>query len=85
MINNKVFDPQWAEYVLFASLLVCVCIVFSVMAYFYTYTDPAEIEAKFSEQNPEDKEEKKKGLEMRPESTNNSAGEKSEQVKQTKI
>ena len=42
------FDPQWAEYVLFASLLVCVCIIFSVMAFFYTYIDPAEIEAKFA-------------------------------------
>ncbi|CAL8322032.1 unnamed protein product [Merluccius merluccius] len=38
---------QWAEYVLFASLLVAVCLIFSVMAYFYTYMDPAEIEAQF--------------------------------------
>uniref|UniRef100_A0A8C7LCD1 Solute carrier family 15 member 1 n=1 Tax=Oncorhynchus kisutch TaxID=8019 RepID=A0A8C7LCD1_ONCKI len=38
---------QWAEYILFASLLVVVCIVFAVMSYFYTYTDPAEIEAQF--------------------------------------
>ncbi|XP_072538991.1 solute carrier family 15 member 1b [Salminus brasiliensis] len=68
---------QWAEYVLFASLLVCVCIIFSIMAYFYTYIDPAEIEAKFAEQNPEEKEEKKKNeLEM---------SEKPEQLKQTKI
>ncbi|CAL8268092.1 unnamed protein product [Lota lota] len=38
---------QWAEYVLFASLLVAVCLIFSVMAHFYTYMDPAEIEAQF--------------------------------------
>ncbi|XP_036425775.1 solute carrier family 15 member 1b [Colossoma macropomum] len=74
---------QWAEYVLFASLLVCVCIIFSIMAYFYTYIDPAEIEAKFTEQNPEDKEEKKKGLELG--NMYSLAAEKSEQVKQTKI
>ncbi|KAG7271407.1 hypothetical protein CRUP_031219 [Coryphaenoides rupestris] len=36
---------QWAEYVLFASLLVAVCFIFSIMAHFYTYMDPAEIEA----------------------------------------
>ncbi|KAM6934037.1 solute carrier family 15 member 1 [Xenentodon cancila] len=38
---------RWAEYVLFASLLVAVCIIFSIMACFYTYIDPAEIEAQF--------------------------------------
>ncbi|KAL6456008.1 hypothetical protein MHYP_G00358590 [Metynnis hypsauchen] len=74
---------QWAEYVLFASLLVCVCIIFSIMAYFYTYIDPAEIEAKFTEQNPEDKEEKKKGLELG--NMLSLAAEKPEQTKQTKI
>ncbi|XP_033843304.1 solute carrier family 15 member 1-like [Periophthalmus magnuspinnatus] len=39
---------QWTEYVLFASLLVAVCFIFSIMAYFYTYIDPAEIEAQFT-------------------------------------
>ncbi|XP_016093676.1 solute carrier family 15 member 1-like [Sinocyclocheilus grahami] len=53
---------QWAEYVLFASLLVAVSITFAVMAYFYTYIDPTEIEAKFMALEPEDK--KKKDLEM---------------------
>lgn len=38
---------QWAEYILFAALLVAVCIIFAVMAYFYTYIDPTEIEAQF--------------------------------------
>lgn len=52
---------QWAEYVLFASLLVAVCVIFSIMAYFYTYIDPAEIEAQFKENNElelDEKEEK---------------------------
>ncbi|KAK2849972.1 hypothetical protein Q7C36_008755 [Tachysurus vachellii] len=52
---------KWAEYVLFASLLVAVCVIFSIMAYFYTYIDPAEIEAQFKENNelePDEKEEK---------------------------
>lgn len=48
------FDEQWAEYVLFASLLLVVCIVFAIMARFYTYVNPAEIEAQF------DQDEKKK-------------------------
>lgn len=59
---------QWAEYVLFASLLVAVCIIFSIMAYFYTYIDPAEIEAQFKENNelePDGKKEKgSKDIEM---------------------
>ncbi|XP_065096249.1 solute carrier family 15 member 1b [Paramisgurnus dabryanus] len=49
---------QWAEYVLFASLLVAVSIIFSIMAYFYTYMDPEEIESKFKEHEPEDKDNK---------------------------
>ncbi|XP_035382670.1 solute carrier family 15 member 1b [Electrophorus electricus] len=55
---------QWAEYVLFASLLICVCVIFSIMAYFYTYIDPMEIEAQFAEGGPQDKEEKSKNLSM---------------------
>ncbi|XP_047456094.1 solute carrier family 15 member 1 [Mugil cephalus] len=52
---------QWAEYVLFASLLVAVCFIFSIMAYFYTYIDPAEIEAQFKKQvDDEDDDDKKK-------------------------
>ncbi|XP_021500538.1 solute carrier family 15 member 1 [Meriones unguiculatus] len=49
------FSQQWAEYVLFASLLLVVCIIFAIMARFYTYVNPAEIEAQF------DAEEKKQG------------------------
>ncbi|NXY34401.1 S15A1 protein, partial [Pomatorhinus ruficollis] len=48
---------QWAEYVLFAALLLVVCIIFAIMASFYTYIDPNEIEAQFSK---EEKEEDKK-------------------------
>ncbi|XP_073520296.1 solute carrier family 15 member 1 [Phyllobates terribilis] len=40
-------EEQWAEYILFAALLVAVCIIFAIMAYFYTYVDPAVIEAQF--------------------------------------
>ncbi|XP_029385891.1 solute carrier family 15 member 1 [Echeneis naucrates] len=53
---------QWAEYVLFASLLVAVCIIFSIMAYFYTYIDPTEIEAKFRKNEDEDKKDDKNKL-----------------------
>ncbi|NWV66630.1 S15A1 protein, partial [Malurus elegans] len=50
-------SKQWAEYVLFASLLLVVCVIFAIMAYFYTYIDPNEIEAQLSK---EEKEEDKK-------------------------
>ncbi|XP_054632008.1 solute carrier family 15 member 1b [Dunckerocampus dactyliophorus] len=52
---------QWAEYILFASLLVAVCIIFAFVAYFYTYIDPAKIEAQFSEMEPDDKWKKEAG------------------------
>ncbi|XP_076026033.1 solute carrier family 15 member 1 [Genypterus blacodes] len=52
---------QWAEYVLFASLLVAVCFIFSIMAYFYTYMDPMAIEAQFTKTtDDDDKDEKQK-------------------------
>lgn len=35
---------------LFAALLFAVCIIFAVMAYFYTYIDPNEIEAQLDEE-----------------------------------
>ncbi|XP_051016943.1 solute carrier family 15 member 1 [Acomys russatus] len=50
------FPEQWAEYILFASLLLVVCVIFAVMARFYTYVNPAEIEAQF------DEDEKKEGV-----------------------
>ncbi|NXP22493.1 S15A1 protein, partial [Scytalopus superciliaris] len=48
-------SKQWAEYVLFASLLLVVCVIFAIMATFYTYVDPNEIEAQFAEEEKEDK------------------------------
>lgn len=50
---------KWAEYILFASLLLAVCILFAIMARFYTYINPAEIEAQFDE---EDKKKKPENL-----------------------
>ncbi|XP_042314622.1 solute carrier family 15 member 1 isoform X2 [Sceloporus undulatus] len=43
-------SEQWVEYVLFAGLLVAVTIIFAIMAYFYTYVDPAEVEAQLVEE-----------------------------------
>lgn len=77
---------QWAEYVLFASLLVAVCIIFSIMAYFYTYIDPAEIEAKFKqnkELEPDEKEAKEnKAMKME---THNALENPDNETKMTKI
>ena len=51
------FNEQWAEYILFAALLLVVCVIFAIMAQFYTYVNPAEIEAQFDKdkekKNPE--------------------------------
>lgn len=50
---------KWTEYILFACLLLAVCIIFSIMAYFYTYIDPAEIEAQFKKVDDDDEEDYK--------------------------
>lgn len=50
---------KWAEYILFASLLMAVCVIFSIMAYFYTYIDPSEIEAQFRKKLDDDDDHKK--------------------------
>ncbi|PWA31398.1 hypothetical protein CCH79_00002803, partial [Gambusia affinis] len=53
---------QWTEYILFASLLVAVSIIFSIMASFYTYIDPTAIEAEFKKKIHDDEDDKKKEL-----------------------
>ncbi|KAL1268291.1 hypothetical protein QQF64_033654 [Cirrhinus molitorella] len=74
---------EWAEYVLFASLLLAVSFIFSIMAYFYTYIDPAEIEAKIrKEQGLEPEEKEKETLEMKEKDEDK---ENDKEVKQTKI
>ncbi|XP_041822638.1 solute carrier family 15 member 1b [Chelmon rostratus] len=76
---------QWAEYILFASLLVFVCIVFSIMAYFYTYIDPTKIEAQFVQMEPEEKE-RRKSLEMVSKDRRSSdSSSDEEESKQTRI
>lgn len=54
---------KWAEYILFASLLVLVCIIFAIMGYFYTYIDPVKIESQFADSDSEE-DKKRKSLEM---------------------
>ncbi|KAK5847647.1 hypothetical protein PBY51_016757 [Eleginops maclovinus] len=76
-------EDQWAEYILFASLLVLVCFIFAFMAYFYTYIDPAKIEAEFAVKEPEE-EKKRKSVEMSRNSFH-SGSEKDQDTLQTKI
>nr|XP_008105147.1 PREDICTED: solute carrier family 15 member 1 isoform X2 [Anolis carolinensis] len=52
-------EEQWTEYVLFAALLLVVTVIFAIMAYFYTYVDPAEVEAQLVE---EENRKREKGL-----------------------
>uniref|UniRef100_A0A4W5QC14 Solute carrier family 15 member 2 n=1 Tax=Hucho hucho TaxID=62062 RepID=A0A4W5QC14_9TELE len=48
---------QWMEFLLFAGLLVAVCIIFSIMAYFYTYVDPDELDKLFPDKTVNDDDE----------------------------
>lgn len=45
---NSCTDPyllfQWIEFLLFACLLLGVCIIFSIMACFYKYVDPDQLD-----------------------------------------
>ncbi|KAM6893507.1 solute carrier family 15 member 1b [Xenentodon cancila] len=83
---------QWAEYILFASLLVLVCIIFAIIAYFYTYIDPAKIEAQLTYMDVDEK--KKRNLEMvkkdsveqcEKERRSSDSSSEEEKAKQTKI
>lgn len=81
------FSPlsKWAEYVLFASLLLAVCIIFSIMAYFYTYIDPAEIEAQFKTDNKDDEDDKSKLKSLEVEMTKKDSIKSHNEGKQTKM
>lgn len=55
------------------------------MAYFYTYIDPAKIEAQFMEKEPEEKE-RRRSLEMAKRSVDSiPEEEEEEELKQTKM
>lgn len=43
--------PQWKEFLLFGCLLLGVCIIFSIMAYFYTYVDPEQLSKMYAEES----------------------------------
>ncbi|XP_014028426.2 solute carrier family 15 member 1 isoform X1 [Salmo salar] len=76
-------EEQWAEFVLFASLLVAVCVIFSIMAYFYTYMDPAEIEAQFTDNGGKEESDKEE-LQMQKKDVVDHHNEDDE-AKQTKM
>ncbi|KAM4730853.1 solute carrier family 15 member 2 [Anableps anableps] len=54
---------QWKEFLLFGSLLLGVCIIFSIMAHFYTYVDPEQLSKMYSEDSG--KEEENDGNDMK--------------------
>ncbi|XP_068602845.1 solute carrier family 15 member 1 [Brachionichthys hirsutus] len=71
---------QWAEYILFASLLLAVCFIFSIMAHFYTYIDPVEIEAQFKKNSDDDDSDEDDITQLKE-----LGGEMGEKAKQTKM
>lgn len=56
------FLIQWVEFLLFAGLLVAVSIIFSIMAYFYTYVDPDQLDKIFGEETDDEKVESLNGM-----------------------
>ncbi|XP_060047768.1 solute carrier family 15 member 1 [Erinaceus europaeus] len=74
------FSEQWAEYILFAALLLVVCIIFAIMARFYTYVNPEETEAQFDEE-----EKKKKNLDGGNLDSSSPGDVNLDNVKQTKM
>uniref|UniRef100_A0A668S7C3 Solute carrier family 15 member 2 n=1 Tax=Oreochromis aureus TaxID=47969 RepID=A0A668S7C3_OREAU len=58
---------QWIEFLLFACLLLGVCIIFSIMAHFYTYVDPEEMDKLYLENSVKEEDDsdfKKKNNEI---------------------
>ncbi|XP_043988737.1 solute carrier family 15 member 2 [Gambusia affinis] len=48
---------QWKEFLLFGGLLLGVCIIFSFMAYFYTYVDPEQLSKMYAGDSGKEEEE----------------------------
>ena len=65
------FWLQWVEFLLFASMLLGVCIIFSIMAHFYTYVDPDQMVKPYSEDGDAIVDTKKKHKDMALEETVN--------------
>lgn len=66
---------QWIEFLLFASLLLGVCVIFSIMAHFYTYVDPEEVEKIYLENSVREEDDgdlKNKNNEMQMKKTGKS-------------
>ncbi|XP_037546881.1 solute carrier family 15 member 2-like [Nematolebias whitei] len=47
---------QWKEFLLFAGLLLGVCIIFSIMAAFYTYANPEQLDKIYPEDSEKDED-----------------------------
>lgn len=71
---SQTSNSQWMEFLLFAGLLVAVCIIFSIMAYFYTYVDPDELDKLFPDKtvNDDDEDNLKKNQKYHLDQTDNS-------------
>uniref|UniRef100_A0A3Q3IET1 Solute carrier family 15 member 2 n=1 Tax=Monopterus albus TaxID=43700 RepID=A0A3Q3IET1_MONAL len=50
---------QWKEFLLFAGLLLGVFIIFSIMAYFYTYVDPDQLDKLYLEESVREEDDDK--------------------------
>lgn len=72
------FLIQWVEFLLFAGLLVAVSIIFSIMAYFYTYVDPDQMDKLFREDTDDEKVKSLNGMK-------NDAVSMADMPKQTKM
>ncbi|XP_035264760.1 solute carrier family 15 member 2 isoform X1 [Anguilla anguilla] len=57
---------QWVEFLLFASLLVAVSIIFSIMAQFYTYVDGDQLDSMFPTGDEEEDNLKKDQINLSP-------------------
>ncbi len=66
--TNQYLLSQWIEFLLFACLLLGVCIIFSIMAHFYTYVDPDQMDKVYLKESGKEEDDlddtKKKGDDM---------------------
>ncbi|CAJ1079139.1 solute carrier family 15 member 2 [Xyrichtys novacula] len=65
---------QWIEFLLFAGLLLGVCIIFSIMASFYTYVNPDELDKIYLEDSGKEEDDQDNLKEKREDIQLNKAG-----------
>ncbi|XP_061923370.1 solute carrier family 15 member 2-like [Entelurus aequoreus] len=76
---------QWKEFLLFAGLLLGVCIIFSIMSYFYTYVRPQQVDTLYLQDQDQDQEQDQEQDQDQSDDTLHKKGSDKEVDKNTRL